>query len=98
MNNNYIVIATYKAKPGKFLELRQELLNIVECTRKEVGCISYSVNESLEDNNTYTIFEKYKNKDAFELHCKSTYILNFKNNLMHNIVELPRTINFYREL
>ena len=87
MNNEIIAVATLTAKPGKADALRRAMSDLLEPTRREKGCLSYTLHESLDNKNTFTMLEKFKNQEAFDSHSNEAYLLNFKNNILPELVE-----------
>ena len=42
-------------------------------SRKEKGCISYNLYEDINNSNTFTLIEEWKNEEAIQLHRKSKH-------------------------
>jgi quinol monooxygenase YgiN len=59
--------------------LHKAMYSILEPTRKESGCLSYKLHQSLDQPNIFVMLEKFKSKDALEFHLKQPYFINFKN-------------------
>jgi len=57
--------------PEKQLEFKQTLLSIVELTRKETGCIKYTVMCDIEDNNQFNLLVEWKTREDIDKHIKS---------------------------
>ncbi|MGI6253780.1 MAG: putative quinol monooxygenase [Aminivibrio sp.] len=70
-----IVTAKFTAKPGmreKIVELSQKA---IELTRKEEGCISYTLLKSSDDDKTLMYYEEWESLDALRVHLKADHIL-----------------------
>jgi len=67
------VIARVKARPGKVNELVSLLSSLVEPTRKEPGCISYTLLQNNQDPTDLTLVEEWKNNAALESHFATTH-------------------------
>ena len=62
------VIARVKARPDKVNELLSLLSSLVEPTRKEPGCLSYTLLQNNQDPTDLTLVEEWKNNAALESH------------------------------
>ena len=72
-----LCLSYFQAKPEYRDELIQELLDLVELTQKEQGCIHYELFVDNEDVNYLIISEKFINKKALDDHEKEPYIVRF---------------------
>ena len=71
MNAKYLtVVAHVKAKPGKESQMRQELLSLVQPSRKDEGCISYDLHQSVEDPTRFYFHEHWTSKDCLDRHLE----------------------------
>ncbi len=71
--NTLSVIARIKAQADKVEELRSVLISLVEPTRKETGCFSYTLLQNNEDPTDFTLVEEWENKQALESHLASRH-------------------------
>ena len=91
------IIADFKVKEDsaeKFMELAKE---IVECTRKEEGNISYHLHENIKDNNQFTFVEEWKDKNAIESHNNSEHFTRILPEIGALLAEKP-VIKIYKEV
>ena len=58
------VIARVKARPGKVNELLSVLTSLVEPTRKEPGCISYTLLQNNEDPTDFALVEEWQEQHS----------------------------------
>jgi quinol monooxygenase YgiN len=79
MNEEITCIAQFMAKEEKKEQLKQSLMELLEPTRSENGCLSYTLHEDAENSKILTMIEKFMNKEAFDLHGQQPYLENFKN-------------------
>ncbi|KAI5454644.1 hypothetical protein NCC49_003535 [Naganishia albida] len=61
------------AKPERMEDVKRgkysELLKVKDAAdNKEDGCLTYRVNQKLDDKNTFIMFEEYKDQAAIESH------------------------------
>jgi len=91
-----IVVAHFKATPGKEAALLELLRGLVEPTRNEAGCIRYELNQEIENPAAFTFAEKFSDREAFEAHSKSPYIKSFRERSA-GLIE-SRQVRLHREL
>jgi len=68
------VVAHIKAKPDKVEEMRNVLTKIVEPTRKEDGCISYTLTQNVADPTDFTFVEEWESAEKMQAHLGSAHI------------------------
>lgn len=91
MKNNYETTAVLKAKNGKREKLQEELLKLINPTRKEEGCLKYTLFEDKNQAGTFYMQESFKDYEAFKVHIDTAHFKNFasqKNELLLEPVQL----------
>ncbi|MED1864718.1 putative quinol monooxygenase [Fictibacillus nanhaiensis] len=73
--------AILEAKPGKEDALREELIKVVQASRKEEGCISYTLHESTENPETFVFYENWLDEDVLTRHIESDHYKNYRTNI-----------------
>ncbi|MDD2704001.1 MAG: putative quinol monooxygenase [Acidocella sp.] len=68
------VFAILTAAEGKADPLRAALSTLVPETRKEPGCIQYTLHEASAAPGTFYVYEVYKDQAAVEAHMNSPYL------------------------
>jgi quinol monooxygenase YgiN len=68
------VVATFQARPGKEADLRAALISLLAPTRKEPGCISYDVHQSVDDPAKFLFHENWQSKEALDRHMRSPHL------------------------
>lgn len=68
-----IIVAKSVIKEGKTEEFKALVKELIEESRKELGCISYNLNEDINNKNVLTFIEEWKDKESIELHNNSTH-------------------------
>jgi quinol monooxygenase YgiN len=76
--NAIYVVATNKAKEGSADKLREVLTAMIEPTRKEDGCIQYSLFAD-KDGKTFVFFEQWASREALEAHTKTAHFAKLSN-------------------
>jgi quinol monooxygenase YgiN len=75
-NNTVRVLARITARSEKIDELRSILLQLVEETRKENGCVSYQRFQNKADPSDFTVVEDWANDLAIDSHMRSAHVQN----------------------
>ena len=73
-----IVIAVFKALPGKAEALRAAQEKLVVDTLKEEGCLRYELNQSLDDPHILIFTEIWSTEKAWKDHMEGTAIKRFQ--------------------
>ncbi len=67
-DTGYYVIAEINAKPGSESALRDLLVPFARSSRKEPGCLVYTLMEVISEPGRFLSFERWTNKAALEGH------------------------------
>jgi len=70
----FILTAIVKAKPGQEEAVKEVLLELVEPTRKEPGCLGYNLHQSKSDKAQFMFYEQWASKEAIDAHGKMPYM------------------------
>jgi quinol monooxygenase YgiN len=69
----YVVAATWVAKPGSGDRVAEILQMMLEPSRAEPGCRGYWAHRSVEDENTFFLYEIYDDPEAYEAHTDTPH-------------------------
>jgi quinol monooxygenase YgiN len=69
----YVIIATWKAKPGSEETVAATLRRLAAASRLEPGCRFYQPQESLETPGVFVVYEIYDDQAAAEAHTASDH-------------------------
>ena len=69
------VIATITIKPGSAASVFEAADPCVKATRKETGCISYDLTQSMHDENTLIFVERWESYDNLKNHFNEPHML-----------------------
>ncbi len=69
-----ILTAMVKARPGQEEAVKEVLLELVEPTRKEPGCLGYNLHRSKSDKAQFMFYEQWASKEALDAHGKMPYM------------------------
>jgi quinol monooxygenase YgiN len=70
---SYVIAATYVVKDGEADAVLAVLEQMTPLTRAEPGCEAYVPHRSVEDPNTFFLYERYSDPAAFAAHSESEY-------------------------
>jgi quinol monooxygenase YgiN len=91
--NLLTVVAEMQAKPGKEEALREALLNLIEPTRLEQGCLQYDLHQDNTEPGRFVFFEKWDSAEHLDLHLAKPHLEAFKaraDDLLESPVRLLR--------
>ena len=71
------VFVRFEPKPGKELQLRDELMRVVEPSRAEPGCLRIHLYESTRGPLTWFIHSEWIDEPAFDTHVKLPHTVRF---------------------
>lgn len=71
------IFARFEPKPGKEVQLRDELTAILDPTRAEAGCVRLHLYESTRGPLVYFIHSEWIDETAFDLHAELPHTRRF---------------------
>ena len=74
MDGKLTVVVRLRARPGMEERVRKELLDLLEPTRAERGCIKLDLNEADEDRGTFLVHENWVSEDDLSRHFEMPYL------------------------
>lgn len=72
---NLVIIAKITAVEGQSEAAKAALLELVEPTRKEAGCIQYDFHQDLKSPDLFYAYEQWETMEHLAAHGKSDHIL-----------------------
>lgn len=88
-----LIIAKALVKDKNLELFKKEALELVENSRKEEGCIEYSLYEDKEKKSVLTFVEKWKDKTSIEKHESTEFFKNRINKLMEYSDHIEISLN-----
>lgn len=70
-------IATMRAKAGQGEALGAALMKLVRPTHSEPGCVRYDILESIDEPDTWTVYETWQRPEDFDAHMATDYVRDF---------------------
>ena len=81
----YVVAARFVAKDGSGDEIAALLAEMTPFSKAEPGCRAYIVNRSVDDPNTFLLYEQYVDAAAFDAHRENP---DFQRIIIDQVVPL----------
>lgn len=78
MSDRVCVVARFKAKEGQGPKLREMLLNLVQPSRSDEGCIKYDVHQAIEDPTLFYFYEIWQSRELLDKHGASKTLSSFR--------------------
>lgn len=72
------ILANIKAKPESVNLVKKELLNIIETSRKEIGCINYDLHQDNNNPAHFIFYENWESRELWQDHSNNQHILDYK--------------------
>lgn len=73
------VVARLTAKPGLEDRVEAELMDLVQKTRKETGCINYDLHVSLDNPKTFIFYENWVSKGCLDEHLQTPHLTRLRS-------------------
>lgn len=73
-----VIVATFRAKPGKREELLAEAKALIARTRLEAGCINFRLLEDPYETGSFLIFEEWADAAALAAHSTTPHVNKWK--------------------
>ncbi|MFV8343892.1 putative quinol monooxygenase [Flavobacterium sp. XS2P39] len=78
-----------KSKPESVESLKSLLLDLVQNSKKEIACIQYDLQQSIEEPNTFIFHEIWENQNGLDNHNQQAYIQSFFEKSQFFLQEIP---------
>ncbi|MDP9054581.1 MAG: antibiotic biosynthesis monooxygenase [Acidobacteriota bacterium] len=90
------VIAEMVARAGREADLKTELLQMVEATRPEEGCVQYDLHVSTKECGHFLFYENWTTQEALDRHAASAHLKAFGTIASELLAEPVRVSTFTR--
>lgn len=91
------VVARVVALPDKVEQVKSVLLELLNPTRQETGCIVYELLQNHEDSTDFTFVEEWESQALLDTHLASAHIAKAESQL-EGLVAAEPDIRLYRLL
>ena len=69
-----VLVATFHTTPERRGELRRRLLEMVELTRAEPGCLRYDLHDDVDDGQRFVFVETWADEAALNMHMTTSHV------------------------
>jgi len=90
------VIAPVQAKKGMEDQVRRECVALIAPSRKEEGCITYDLYESMDDPIVFVFFENWLSREHVEKHLEMPHCHRFDQRTQ-GMLARPEEITFLKK-
>jgi quinol monooxygenase YgiN len=73
-----VIAGTIRIDPAKLPEATPAAAEVMEATRAESGCISYTFSADLVEPGLIHVFEEWQSQDALDAHFKAPHMAKFQ--------------------
>ena len=73
-----VIAGSIQIDPARLAEATPAALEVMEATRAEAGCISYTFSNDLADPGLIHVFEQWESQDALDAHFKTPHMAKFQ--------------------
>ena len=91
------VVAHVVALPGKQEEVKLALIDLVEPTRREEGCLVYELQQNQVDSTDFVFIEEWESETLLNAHLESPH-MNEVDAKLDGLLAAPPDIRLYRLL
>ena len=88
----FTLIVIFKVKPGCTSTFTHALTRVASLTRLETGNMVYEFSVDEGDINQIFLYEKYRNRESYELHTRQDYLNIFRAEIADLLEEAPTVI------
>ncbi len=89
-----VIVAKNFVADGKTDEFKALTKSLIAASRKEEGCISYSLFEDIHDKNILTFIEEWKSEEAIQIHNNTPHFTSTVPKL-GPLTAKPTEVNLY---
>ena len=89
MQKLYIITVILEAKPGKELELKQALMDVVEPHRREKACLEYRLHQDLNNPAQFVIYARWTSEEEHDKELKKPYVIALLKRLDEELLAKP---------
>ncbi|WP_271767043.1 putative quinol monooxygenase [Aquimarina algiphila] len=76
-NQKLTIIARILAKDEKRELVKNELIKLIDITRKEKGCINYDLHQDNQNKNLFLFYENWESRELWQTHMNNTHLAEY---------------------
>jgi quinol monooxygenase YgiN len=85
---NLTVVAKVVAKTDSVESVKNEMLKLIEPTRKENGCIGYNLHQDNEDPAVFVFYETWESLSCLDKHMSTDHFKSFVSSVSSLVEEM----------
>jgi quinol monooxygenase YgiN len=90
MNHQPVTVVAYvKAKAEKAAELKRALLDLIQPSRRDSGCLGYDLHQSPDDPGKFVFYENWSSKELLDAHLGQPHLRAFLSRAEELLAEPP---------
>ncbi len=78
MSTPLTIVARIEARPDKIELVKAELLNLVEPSLREAGCIQYDLHQDNDDPAVFLFYENWESRELWQAHSNAAHIAAYR--------------------
>lgn len=90
----FVMLVTFKVDASKADAFEAAMAEPLQATVKEPGNLAYALSRSVDDPETYLLYEHWKSVEALDSHLAEPYLVKLGESLDALLAEPPR-LDFY---
>lgn len=94
--NQITVVARVKVRPGKMDELEPQIVQLMEHTHREDGCLHYSVHRGIDPADELVTIERWEERRCLDEHMKMPFLQDLLARIPEYIFDKPE-IHVFRQ-
>jgi quinol monooxygenase YgiN len=83
------------AKAGMEQQLRKALIDLIAPSRAEDGCLSYFIQQSLDDPQVFLFYMNWQDEETFSRHIRSDHVKLFDDQIAGQLLIEPYTLSHW---
>jgi quinol monooxygenase YgiN len=91
MPSSLFIFAEIKPKPVYFKAAQQAIIDILDQTRAEIGCLAFNLFEAPDQGALY-LFEEWQDQDALDHHHAQPYTVSVFEDYKEWLAQPPRIL------
>jgi len=76
-NTPLVLVAIVKAKAEKRTFVESEIMKLIPVTRKEEGCLNYTLHQDNNDPNVFILYEHWQNRELWQNHMQNDHMKHY---------------------
>ena len=89
-----VILATAKASPGREAELERALREVAEPTRRQTGCVQFTLFREARDRSTFVACERWTSEEAHQQHLAGAHVRLLMSRMAEVLASPPSIISY----